>query len=154
MSVIKKSRLTVQCGGIRSFAGNRNDKQRVWSATDAGTEETAGCHVGKRDRSGAEGLRESVPPVYRQCAVCYTDFRSSYEEIFPSERHRPVRKQSGKTGYIGRSDNTMRQRISRPVRKTPGFSEKIGNHIGAIPNFVHYCDETLRNSAGILPLPV
>jgi insertion element IS1 protein InsB len=120
-----------------SFAGDKNNKQWVWLATDACTEEIAGCYVGRRDITGAEGLWESLPPVYRQCAVCYTDFWSAYEEIFPSERHRPVPKQSGKTGYIERLNNTMRQRISRSVRKTLSFSEKIGNHIGAIWNFIH-----------------
>ncbi|QTA91066.1 Uncharacterized protein dnm_071310 [Desulfonema magnum] len=23
------------------------------------------------------GIRDSLPPVYRQCAVCHTDFRSA-----------------------------------------------------------------------------
>ena len=108
----------------------------------------------KETEAGAEGLRESVPPVYRQYAVSYTDFRSSYEEIFPSKRHRPVPKQSGKTCYIERFNNTMRQRISRLVRKALSFSKKIGNHIGAIFNFIHYCNERLRNLSDILPLPI
>jgi len=152
--VIKKSRLTLQCDEIRSFVGNKSDKQWVRLATDAGTGEIVGCYVGNRGRDGAEGLRESLPPVYRQCAVCYTDFRSAYEEIFPSERHRPVPKQSGKTGYIERFNNTMRQRVSRLVRKTLSFSKKIRNHIGAIRNFIHCYNNSLRNSSGILPLPV
>lgn len=109
---------------MRSSVGNKSNKQRVRLATDADTKEIAGCYVGSRERKGAEGLRESLPAVYRQCAVCYTDFRSAYEEILPSERHRPVPKQSGKTGYIGRFDNTIRQRVSRPVRKTLSFSKK------------------------------
>ncbi|MDD1422787.1 IS1 family transposase, partial [Dolichospermum sp. ST_sed1] len=131
----KKGRITIQCDEMWSFVGDKSNKQWVWLAIDADTKEIAGCYVGNRDRSGAEGLRESLPPVYRQCAVSYTDFWSSYEEIFPLKRHRPVPKQSGKTSYIERFNNTMRQRISRLVRKTLSFSKKIGNHIGAIFNF-------------------
>ncbi|PSO98133.1 MAG: IS1 family transposase, partial [Cyanobacteria bacterium SW_6_48_11] len=33
--------------------------------------------------------------------------------------------------------NTLRQRISRLVRKTLSFSKKWENHLGAIWNFVH-----------------
>jgi len=49
-----------------------------------------------------------------------------------------VAKESGKTNRIERSNLTLRQRISRLVRKTLSFSKKIENHIGAIWNFIHY----------------
>ncbi|OQX13593.1 MAG: IS1 transposase [Desulfobacteraceae bacterium IS3] len=137
-----------------SFVGKKKNKQRVWPAGNAETGETAGCRIGGRGKAGAGSLRKSLPPVYRQCAVCYTDFRSAYEEIFPSERHLPVPKRSGKTSCIERSDNTMRQRISRSVRKTLSFSEKTGNHIGAIRSFIHYCNDSLRNPTDMLPLSV
>jgi len=29
---------------------------------------------------------EILPPVYRRCAVCYTDFRSAYEQVLPQNR--------------------------------------------------------------------
>ncbi|MEH1876828.1 IS1 family transposase [Nostoc sp.] len=35
-------------------------------------------------------------------------------------------------------NNTMRQRISRLVRKTLSFSKKLDNHIGAIWYFIHH----------------
>ncbi|MEH2004362.1 IS1 family transposase, partial [Nostoc sp.] len=37
-----------------------------------------------------------------------------------------------------RFNNTMRQRISRLVRKTLSFSKKLDNHIGAIRYFIHH----------------
>ncbi|MEE4358133.1 MAG: IS1 family transposase, partial [Desulfococcaceae bacterium] len=86
---------------------------------------------------GAEGLWNSLPPVYRQCAVCYTDFWSAYEEVFPSKRHRGAGKESGKTNHIERFNCTVRQRVSRLVRKTLSFSKKLENH-GAIWNFILY----------------
>ena len=55
--------------------------------------------------------------VDRQCAVCYSDFWEAYERVIPSKRHRAVGKETGKTNYIERFNCTLRQRISRLVRK-------------------------------------
>ena len=52
------------------------------------------------------------------CAVAYTDFWVAYGTVFSSQRHRDVGKETGKTSYIERLNNTLRQRISRLVRKT------------------------------------
>ena len=46
------------------------------------------------------------------------------EEVLPFKRHRPVGKESGKTSHIERLNNTLRQQISRLVRKTLCFSKK------------------------------
>jgi hypothetical protein len=86
---------------------------------------------------------ESQPPVYRQCAVCYSDFSDAYACVLPSKRHRPVGKDSGQTSHIERLNNTLRQRISRLVRKTLSFSKKRENHIGAIWYFVHHYNASL-----------
>ena len=85
--------------------------------------------------------RESLPPVYRQCAVCYTDFWEAYEEVLPSMRHQAVGKDTGQTSYIERFNNTMRQRVGRLVRKT--LSLKLSNHIGAVWNFIHHYNGTI-----------
>ncbi len=37
-------------------------------------------------------LWNSLPPVYRQCAVAYTDFWAAYETVFPKKRHQAVGK--------------------------------------------------------------
>ena len=127
-----------------SFVGNKGNKKWIWLAIDVDTKQIVGVFVGSRAREGAQGLWDSLPAVYRQCAVCYTDFWSAYNEIFPSKRHKAVGKESGKTCYIERFNCTMRQRISRLVRKTLSFSKKIDNHIGAIWNFVHHYNATLE----------
>ena len=121
-----------------SFVQNKDNKQWLWFALDVESREIVGAYVGSRDRSGAKGLWNSLPPVYRQCAVCYTDFWAAYEEIFPFNRHIPVGKETGKTSYIERFNLTVRQRVSRLVRKTLSFSKKLENHIGAVWNFIHH----------------
>ena len=82
-------------------------------------------HVGDRSRDGARALWQSLPPVYRQCALCYSDFWEAYETVLPSQRHRAVGKDSGQTNRIERFNCTLRQRVSRLVRKTLSFSKKI-----------------------------
>lgn len=63
--------------------------------------------------------------VYRQCAVCYTHFWSTYNQILLESRPRAVSKTSGNTNCIERFNCTVRQRISRLVRETLSFSKKL-----------------------------
>lgn len=70
----KKGRLTIQCDELWSFVNNKGNKQWVWLALDANTREIVGVYIGARDEVAARQLWESLPPVYRQCAIAYTDF--------------------------------------------------------------------------------
>jgi IS1 family transposase len=111
---------------------------------DRNTREIVGVYIGDHSKQGAIGLWKSLSSGYRQCAICYTDFWASYENVIPKKRHRPVRKESGQTNHIERFNNTMRQRISRLVRATLSFSKKLENHIGAIWYFIHYYNACLQ----------
>ena len=71
------------------------------------------------------------------------DFWEAYEQVIPFQRHKAVGKETGKTNYIEPSGSlefnsracltahsaqfncTMRQRISRLVRKTLSFSKQV-----------------------------
>ena len=100
-----------------SFVDNKGNKQWIWLAMDEKTREIVGVYIGKRDRDAAKQLWFSLPGVYRQCAVVYTDFWEAYEKVIPTKRHQAVGKETGKTSYIERLNCTFRQRISRLVRK-------------------------------------
>ena len=139
----KKGKLVIQCDEMWSFVGFKGNKQWIWLAIDVLTKEIVGVYIGKRDETGARGLWDSIPAIYRQCAVSYTDFWSAYEIVFPKKRHKAVSKDSGKTNYIERFNNTMRQRIPRLVRKTLSFSKKLSNHLGAIWYFIHEYNASL-----------
>jgi IS1 family transposase len=134
----------LQLDELWSFVGNKRRKQWIWLAMDAQTRAIVGVYVGNRSRRSAERLWKSLPPVYRQCAVCYTDFWDAYVEVLPSKRHQAVGKDSGKTNYIERFNNTLRQRVGRLVRKTLSFSKKLENHIGAIWYFIHHYNMSLH----------
>ena len=47
---------------------------------------------GDRSRQGARKLWQSLPPIYRQCAVYYSDFGEADEQVIPAKRHRAVGK--------------------------------------------------------------
>lgn len=126
-----------------SFVGNKGNKQWIWLALDVDTGEIVGVYVGDRSIQGARGLWNTLPGVYRQCAVAYTDFWNAYSLVFPNKRYKAVGKETGKTSYIERFNCTMRQRVSRLVRKTLSFSKKLENHIGAIWFFVHHYNSSL-----------
>lgn len=136
-----KGKLIIECDELWSFVRKKDNQQWVWLAIDRKTREIVGVYIGERSRRSAQKLWESLPPVYRQCAVCYTDFWVSYEKVIASKRHKPVGKESGKTSHIERFNNTLRQRVSRLVRRTLSFSKKLENHLGAIWYFIHHYNE-------------
>ena len=139
-----KGPLVIQGDELWSFVGSKKNKCWSWLALDQGSREIVGCHLGHRDPSGAQKLWNALPPVYHQCAVCYTDFYFAYERVLPSKRHKPSAKGSGKTSHIERFKNTLRQRISRLVRKTLSCSKKFQNLRGAVWYFIHHYNACLR----------
>jgi insertion element IS1 protein InsB len=121
-----------------SFVDDKGNEQWVWLAFDTHTREIVGCYVGDRSGQAAKALWKSLPGVYHQCAVLYTDDRVSYPITLPSRRHRAVSKEGGLTSYIERFNNTLRQRVSRLVKKTLSFFKKLDNYLGTIWNFIHH----------------
>jgi IS1 family transposase len=135
--------LTIECDELWSFVGHKGNKQWIWLALDRDTREIVGVAIGARDEATARQLWASLPSVYRQCAVAYSDFWEAYATVLPRKRHRAVGKESGQTNHIERFNNTLRQRVSRLVRKTLSFSKDLENHIGAIWYFVHHYNASL-----------
>ena len=64
-----KRRLRVQMDELWSFVDHKGEKQWVWLALDTQTREIVGVHIGDRSAASAQALWQSMPPVYRQCAV-------------------------------------------------------------------------------------
>lgn len=138
LAIVKpeKSKLTLQLDEMWSFVGRKKNKKWIWLAIDVASGQIVGFHVGGRKRKDAKKLWASLPGVYRQCAVCYTDYWEAYEKVIPQNRHKAVGKKSGQTNRIERFNCTLRQRISRLVRETLSFSKKMENHIRAIKYFI------------------
>ena len=135
--------MTIECDEMWSYVGNKTFKTWIGLALEVANRKIIGYVVGQRDRRTALRLWRSLPPVYRQCAVGYTDDWKAYLGVLPQNRHRVVEKNSGKTNHIERFNNTLRQRISRLGRKTLSFSKKLENHLGAIAYFIHHYHSSL-----------
>lgn len=136
--------LILECDELWSFVGKRKEKQWVWLALDKHTREIVGVYIGDRSREGAQELWNSIPKEYRENAMFFTDFWEAYNAVFPQKRHVAVGKETGKTNHIERFNNTLRQRVSRLVRKSLSFSKKLTNHIGAIWYFIHHYNASLQ----------
>lgn len=111
---------TVQVSGLRTPI-------RLW-----------GVILAQGMKPAAHQLWASLPHLYRQYVVTYTDVWAAYAAVLPSKRHHTVGKETGKASYVERFNNTLRQRVSRLVRKTLSFSKSLENHIGAIWYFIHH----------------
>jgi IS1 family transposase/DNA-directed RNA polymerase subunit RPC12/RpoP len=138
--------LVLECDELWSYVGKKKHKQWVWLALDKHSREIVGVYVGTRDSEGARALWDSIPLQYQQTAFTFTDFWQAYQAVFPDQRHLAVGKETGKTNHIERFNNTLRQRVSRLVRKSLSFSKKLDNHIGAIWYFIHHYNASLTLS--------
>jgi insertion element IS1 protein InsB len=149
-----KGKLTVQLDELWSFLDDQGNPQWVWLAIDADTREIIGCQVGDRSQASTQQLWQSIPTVYRQWGKVYTDPWEADETVISSKRHFAVGKESGLTSYIERLNHTMRQRVSRLVRKTLSFSKKLENPIGAIWVFIHEYSRLVRKRLMMPDSPV
>lgn len=68
-----------------SFVANKKNKQWVWLARLCRDKRNCRIYVGERNRNGALMLTGIVTRTQaRQCAVCYTDFWTAYNDHFSS----------------------------------------------------------------------
>ncbi len=79
--------------------------------------------MGDRSRATCRRLWQAIPRCYKE-AACYSDFWEAYQGVIPDERHEAVGKEEGETAHVERWINTLRQRLSRFVRKTLAFFSK------------------------------
>jgi insertion element IS1 protein InsB len=125
-----------EADAVWSVVGNKNNKHWVWLAMAIHTRQIIAFHGGARSQDSAQQLWKHSPETYRQQATFYTDHYASYGGVIPATPHRAVAKESGKVNHLERFNCTLRQRVSRLVRKALSFSKKLKNHIGAIKYFI------------------
>lgn len=145
-----KKRLNVQMDELWSFVDEKGNEQWIWLAIDAQTREIVGIPVGDRPECGigSSVVGLDATGISEICSD-FTDHWSAYRAVLPKQRHRSVDKDSGLVSYIERFNCTLRQRVSRLVRKSLSFSKKLDNHIAAIWNFVHHYNATRRRKLGL-----
>ena len=102
--------------------GKKKNKQWLWLALCRRTRQIVAYFIGKRNFWSCFNLWKNIPDDYKKCRS-FSDYWENYSQIFNSETHTCVGKESGKTAQVERFNNTLRQRLSRYVRKTLSFSK-------------------------------
>ena len=62
--------------------------------------------------------------------------KDNYKDTIPKNQH-SYNKEKKKTNHLDRQNNTIKQSLSRLVRKSLSFSKKLENHIGEIKYFLY-----------------
>lgn len=125
----------IQLDEMWTFVGNRENKQWLWLALNPINRQIIAFHIGGRSAKDANLFYEKIPAVFKNHTGFFSDYWQSYVKVFENENHFSVGKDSGLTAYIERFNGTLRQRVSRLVRKALSFSKSLENHVGAIKYF-------------------
>ncbi len=126
-----------------SFVQNKANQQWLWVAFDVDSRQVVAFHVGTREAINAMRLYLKLPKRYRTQARFYTDRLEAYHQVLPARVHE-ASKYEGKTNHVERFFCTLRQRVSRLVRRALSFSKKLSNHIGAIKYFIWHYNQQQR----------
>jgi len=83
---------------LRSFVFRSKDKVWVWIAMNRETREIVASACGDRSENTCRVLWDRVPSAYKE-AIVFSDYWSAYRAVIPSEKQRPVGKETGETAH-------------------------------------------------------
>ena len=122
-----------------SFVARRENKRWIWLVLERRTRQIIALQIGDRSSDSALALWAKVPSQIKGRALVLTDCWEAYGLAIPAEQHVACQKQSGQVSLIERFNCTLRQRVSRLVRKSLSFSKSDWFHEEAIKYFIaHY----------------
>jgi len=131
--------LLLEADEIWSFVGDKENKRWIWLILERRTRQIVAMHIGDRSQASAEALWKKVPIEVKMQALVLTDQWQAYGLAIPAVQHTACNKQSGQVSLIERFNCTLRQRVSRLVRKSLSFSKSDWFHQAAIEYFIaHY----------------
>jgi insertion element IS1 protein InsB len=119
-----------------SFVLQKTNNVWIWIALCRETRQVVARAIGERSEKTCRELWNALPEIYRS-GHCFTDFWSAYQAIIPEEQHTAVGKETGETARVERWNKTLRQRLSRFVRKTLSFSTSLLMHTACLDLFLH-----------------
>ena len=116
-----------------SYVGNKANKCWIWVVLEPEKGQVVCFHIGSRGIDSAKALCRKIPRRLRIHCDFHTDQWEAYKAVIPQNRHF-----IGKdfTRHIERLFCTMRQRMSRLVRKNLAFSKIWSYHKLAIRYFL------------------
>ena len=129
----------VEADELWSFVEKRENKRWIWLILERRTRQIIAVHIGDRSQKSAIALWAKVPLIIKTQALVLTDCWDAYALAIPTDQHIACEKQSGQVSLIERFNGTLRQRVSRLVRKSLSFSKSDWFHEEAIKYFIaHY----------------
>lgn len=128
-----------------SFVYRKSDKVWVWLALCRETRQVVAFVMGDRSRATCKRLWQEIPESYKE-ATCYSDFWEAYQQVIPEEQHEAVGKEEGQTSHVERWINTLRQRLSRFVRKALSFSKSHHMHHCCLKLFIYRYNSERRSA--------
>lgn len=130
-----------------SFVQKKENKVWLWFAYDTYAKQIIAFQDGKRDKKTLRKLWEKIPLQYRKNSDFCSDKYEAYYDVIPKSQHYDTKQF---TTHIERFFASMRNRVSRMVRKNLAFSKKYENHILALKYFIHHYNITQQ----LLALPL
>jgi len=119
-----------------SFVFKKSNKVWVWIALCRKTRQVVARSVGDRSEKTCRELWNNIPEEYRT-GHCFTDFWKIYQLVIPEEQLTQVGKETGETAHVERWNCTLRQRLSRFIRKTLSFSKSTLMHTVCLDLFLY-----------------
>ena len=110
-----------------SFVQRKSNKKWLWVALCRRTRQIVAFVIGDRSAKTCARLWAKIPESYKQ-KQSFSDFWKAYGVVFSEDWHDQVEKKTGETSHVERFFNTLRQRVSRYVRKTLSFSKRERMH--------------------------
>ncbi len=122
-----KRRDILELDELWSFVFCKKQVRWIWIALCRRTRQVVAYLVGDRSEASCRAFWKRIPAGYKR-SITYSDYWRTYEKVIQTGRHYSVGKESGQTNHVERWNNTLRQRISRFVRKTLSFSKSDEMH--------------------------
>ena len=151
MPKLESTLLARQCSDVLeldevwSFWGDKRSGQVwLWVALCRRTRQVVGFSLGDRSDQTCWQLYHNIAQPYRDCATV-SDYWESYDKVFP--HNSASGKQSGQTAHIKRWNNTLRQSLSRYVRKTLSFSKSLVMHFRVLCLFIWEYNSNIKHSS-------
>ena len=112
---------------LRAVVYQPDNERWRWTAVCRRTRPSVACVLGARSAATCRRVWHAIPPAYPRCRPS-TDFWKAYQAVLPKRTPHPVGKETGQTAHHERWYLTLRQRVSRFVRKTLSFSTSERHH--------------------------
>jgi IS1 family transposase len=121
---------------LYSFVLRKSNKMWIWIALCRQTRQVVARAIGDRSKKTCLELWNNVPEEYHK-GHCFTDFWQAYQRVIPEDQLTQKGKETGGTAHVERWNCTLRQRLSRFIRKTLSFSKSTFMHTLCLDLFLH-----------------